>query len=130
MLSNAVMTDAPSSANKESSECVSNNFQLSTDTDIAEKSLTTNFPDEKEKPPISAVANSQLSETVVTETESKVDVDPPESVVIPIQASIRGFMVCLHFESTIQNSHKQVTPETTVLHIPIFLVSFRLRKPC
>ncbi|KAI9113306.1 hypothetical protein K1719_015831 [Acacia pycnantha] len=90
VLSNAVITDPPSSANKESSECTSNNFQLSTETNIAEKCHTTNCPDEK--PPPSSVEKSQLSESVVTETESKVDVNPPESVTITIQAAIRGFM--------------------------------------
>ncbi|XP_054797767.1 protein IQ-DOMAIN 32 isoform X2 [Prosopis cineraria] len=90
VLSNAVITDTPSRANKESSECTNVNFQPSTETIIAEKSHTTNCPDEK--PPLSSVANSQLSETVVTETESKVDVNPPEPVVITIQAAIRGFM--------------------------------------
>ncbi|XP_028764985.1 protein IQ-DOMAIN 32 isoform X2 [Neltuma alba] len=97
VLSNAVITDTPSSANKESSECTSINFQPSTETNIAEKRNTTNCPDEK-PPPLSvassqlSVASSQLSETVVTETESRVDVNPPESVVITIQAAIRGFM--------------------------------------
>ena len=96
MLSNTVITETPSSTNKESSECTSINCQPVAETNVVEKIYTTNVYDEK--PQLSSLASSQIPETIVTEAESKVDVDPPESVVIIIQAAIRGFLVCFPFE--------------------------------
>ncbi|KAF7829597.1 Protein IQ-DOMAIN 32 [Senna tora] len=97
VLSNTVITETPSFANKESSECTSINFQPPPDTNVAEKSYSANSS--HEKPQQLSLENSQLSEKAeklsekfVTETESKVDTNPPESVVITIQAAIRGFL--------------------------------------
>lgn len=111
VLSNTVITETPSSANKETSECTSINFQplepketsectsinvQPQEPNVAEKNNTTNFSDEK--PQLTSIERSELSETIVTETECKVDVSVPESVVIILQAAIRGFLVCSTFE--------------------------------
>ncbi|XP_061356471.1 protein IQ-DOMAIN 32-like [Gastrolobium bilobum] len=90
VLSNTAITETPSSANKESSERTSINFQSVAEPNVVEKIYTTNFSDEK--PQLSSLASSQVSETIVTETEGKVDVNQPESVVIIIQAAIRRFL--------------------------------------
>ncbi|KAJ1421661.1 IQ motif, EF-hand binding site [Sesbania bispinosa] len=91
VLSNTVIAEAPSSANnKESSECANFNFQPLLEPNVVEKICTTNFSNEK--PQLSSFESSQMSESNVIETESKVDVDPPESAVIIIQAAIRGLM--------------------------------------
>lgn len=97
MLSNTVIAEAPSSANKESSECTNFNFQPLPETNVVEKIFTTTFSDEK--PQLSSFESSQISETKINVTESKVDVNPPESAVIIIQAAIRGLMVCFPFKA-------------------------------
>ena len=125
VLSNTVITETPSSATKESTECASTAFQSVTRSNVVEKIYTTNCSDEKaqlydeksllsdekvqlsdekvqtadEKPELSSMPDSQISEAVVvTETESNVDVNPPESSVIIIQTAIRRFLVCFSFE--------------------------------
>ncbi|XP_027331954.1 protein IQ-DOMAIN 32-like isoform X2 [Abrus precatorius] len=90
VLSNTVITETPSTANKGSSECTSINFQSMTEPAVVEKVCTTNFSDEK--PQLSNLASSEMSETIITETEAKVDVHLPESVVVIVQAAIRGFL--------------------------------------
>ncbi|RDX97251.1 Protein IQ-DOMAIN 32, partial [Mucuna pruriens] len=89
VLSNTVIAEAPSSANKESSECTNFNFQPLPEPDV-EKIYTTNCSDEK--PQLSSFVSSQVAETNVVETEKRVDVNPPESAVIIIQAAIRGLL--------------------------------------
>ncbi|KAG5033823.1 hypothetical protein JHK87_008733 [Glycine soja] len=90
VLSNTVIAEAPSSANKESSECNNFNFQPLPEPNVVEKIYTTNCSDEK--PQLSSFESSQIEETNVIETEEKVDVNPPESEVIIIQAAIRGLL--------------------------------------
>ncbi|TKY75227.1 IQ-DOMAIN 32 [Spatholobus suberectus] len=90
VLSNTVIAEAPSSANKESSECTNFNVQPLPEPDVVEKIYTTNSSDEK--PQLSSFESSQVAETNVIETERKVDVNPPESTVIIIQAAIRGLL--------------------------------------
>jgi len=96
VLSNTVIAEAPSSANKEHSECTNFNFQQLPEPNVVEKIYTTNYSDEK--PQLSSFENSEVAETNVIETERKVDVNPPESDVIIIQAAIRGLLVCLPLE--------------------------------
>lgn len=91
MLSNTVITDTPSSATKETSEYSSINCQSAEEPNVVEKICTTNFSNEK--PQLSSVACSEMPETIVAETEGKVDVNLPESDVIIIQAAIRGYLV-------------------------------------
>lgn len=95
VLNNTVIAEAPTSANKESSECNNFNFQSLPEPNV-EKIYSTNVSDEK--PQLSSFESSQLLETKENATESKVDVNPPESAVIIIQAAIRGLMVCFPFE--------------------------------
>ncbi|XP_061350843.1 protein IQ-DOMAIN 32-like isoform X2 [Gastrolobium bilobum] len=90
VLSNTVIAKVPSSANKETSECTSFNFQPLPEPNVVEKIYTTNCSDAK--PQLSSFESSQISEIHVIETESKVDVSPPESTVIIIQAAIRGLL--------------------------------------
>ncbi|MED6147169.1 hypothetical protein PIB30_041590 [Stylosanthes scabra] len=91
VLSNTVVTETPSSANKESSECTSKNFQpVPAEPNVVEKIHTTSVSDEKGQLP--SLESSQIPEKIVTETKNMVDDDPnpPESDVIIIQAAIRG----------------------------------------
>ncbi|KAE9600136.1 putative IQ motif, EF-hand binding, P-loop containing nucleoside triphosphate hydrolase [Lupinus albus] len=90
VLSNIVITETPSSVNKESSECTSISCQPRAESNVVEKIYTSNFSDGK--PHLSSKASSQMSETIITETESEVDVNKAESYVIIIQAAIRGFL--------------------------------------
>ncbi|KAG4389149.1 hypothetical protein AAZX31_06G024100 [Glycine max] len=90
VLSNTVIAEAPSSANKETSECSTFNFQPLPEPNVVEKIYTTNCSDEK--PQLSSFESSQVEETNVIETEEKLDVNPPESDVIIIQAAIRGLL--------------------------------------
>jgi len=95
VLSNTVIAESPSSANKEHSECTNFNFQPLPEPNVVEKIYTANYSDEK--PQLSSFENSQVAETNVIESEKKVDVNPPESDVIIIQAAIRGLLVCFTF---------------------------------
>lgn len=95
VLSNTVIAEAPS-ANKETSECTSFNFQPLPEPNVVEKVYTTNYSDEK--PQLPSMESPQMPETNVIETESKVDLNPPESAIIVIQAAIRGLLVCFPFE--------------------------------
>lgn len=123
MLSNTVIAEAPSSANKETSECSTFNFQPLPEPNVVEKIYTTNCSDEK--PQLSSFESSQIEETNVIETEEKVDVNPPESEVIIIQAAIRGLLVCLPFESLlIQNLARRTN--RNFFFVCFILVSFRL----
>ncbi|CAK8571015.1 unnamed protein product [Lathyrus sativus] len=91
VLSNTVIaTETPTSANKEILEYSSVSFQSLAESIVVEKICTTNFC--SEKPQLSSNAYSEVPETIVTENEDKVDVDIPESAVIVVQASIRGYL--------------------------------------
>ncbi|KAI4336808.1 hypothetical protein L6164_015288 [Bauhinia variegata] len=94
VLSNTVITETPSFANKENSECASVIFQPPENSNFVEKICTRQCSyDKPDKPLSSSLAESQIYEQVViTESEAKKDVNPPESVVIIVQSSIRGFL--------------------------------------
>jgi hypothetical protein len=115
VLSNTVISETPSSGNKESLEAVNVNYQQPVNTNVPEKISVIQSIDEK--PQLSTSADpkvlelltsvepkvielstsaepTKVIETVVTtENESKLDVYPEESVVIVIQSAIRGFLV-------------------------------------
>lgn len=93
VLSNTVIATEtpPSSVNKEISEYPSISFQSPGESIVVEKICTTDFCNEK--PQLSSNAYSEVPETIVTETEDKADVNLPESAVIIVQASIRGYLV-------------------------------------
>ncbi|CAL0305861.1 unnamed protein product [Lupinus luteus] len=90
VLSNTVNVEAPSSANKQSTECDSFNFQALPEPNVVEKVYTTHSSDEK--PQLSSLESSQISETIAIEPERKEDVSSPESDFIIIQAAIRGLL--------------------------------------
>jgi hypothetical protein len=93
VLSNTVVTtETTSSANKEIPKYTSTDFQSTAEPNVVEKICTTDFSDEK--PQLSSNAYSEVSEKIVTEAEGKVDVNPPESVVIIVQTAIRAYLVC------------------------------------
>ena len=92
VLSNTVVSEIPSTGNKESPESAAINFQTPVDSTVAEKTSVPQWADEKTQ--LSTSFNSKASETVIaSENESKVDVNVDESVAIVIQAAIRGFLV-------------------------------------
>ena len=91
VLSNTVVSEIPSSGNKESPESAAINFQTPVDSTIPEKTSVPQWADEK--PQLSTSFNSKASETVVAyENESKVDVNVDESAAIAIQVAVRGFL--------------------------------------
>lgn len=90
-----MITETPSSGNKESPESAALNFQTTADTSAPEKFVLP-WPDEK--PQFSTSVEPNVTEIIVTkEREDKVDVRVEESVVISIQAVIRGLLVFLLF---------------------------------
>ncbi|KAJ7957845.1 Protein IQ-DOMAIN 32 [Quillaja saponaria] len=91
VLSNSVISETATSANKESAESTSINFQQPTNSSVVEKVSTREYNDEK--PQLPTLVDQKASEAaLVAEIESKAVVNSKESVVIVIQASIRGFM--------------------------------------
>lgn len=87
-----MISETPSSANKESPESANRNFQPPDTSPVPEKIGVLQCTDEK--PQLSASAESKVSETiVVTKDENEVDVTLEESVVIVMQAAVRGFLV-------------------------------------
>ncbi|CAL0318981.1 unnamed protein product [Lupinus luteus] len=90
VLINTVITETPSSANKQSTECDSFNFQPLPELNVVEKIYTTHSSDEK--PQLSSLESSQISETTGIETESMVYDSSPESAIIIVQAAIRGLL--------------------------------------
>lgn len=96
MLSNTVISETPLSAKKESPETADVNYQPPNNSSVPEKISMIECIDEK--PQLSTPVELKVSETiVVTDTESKHDSIPDESVVTVIQAAVRGFLVCPHF---------------------------------
>lgn len=109
VLSNTVISETPSSANKESPEDVNINYQQPANSTVLEKISVIQSIDEK--PQLSTSVETKVIETVVpTENENenkldvnkeesviivenKLDVYAEESVIIVIQAAIRGFLV-------------------------------------
>nr|XP_023900155.1 protein IQ-DOMAIN 32 isoform X2 [Quercus suber]POF20643.1 protein iq-domain 32 [Quercus suber] len=106
VLSNTVISETPSSANKESPEDVNINYQQPANSTVLEKISVIQSIDEK--PQLSTSVETKVIETVVpTENENKLDlykeesviivenkldVYAEESVIIVIQAAIRGFL--------------------------------------
>ncbi|KAJ9186482.1 hypothetical protein P3X46_002050 [Hevea brasiliensis] len=91
VLSNTVITEAAYSANKESSESASLNFQSPDTSTVPEKISIIQCTDEK--PQLSTFSDAKVSETIVfSKDESEVDAQLEESVVIVIQAAVRGFL--------------------------------------
>lgn len=85
MISNTVILEAPS-VNNESPQ------QAQANSSVPEKTPPMQCTDET--PHLSMPVSSKLSEIMAaTKEDDKFDVDPDESVIIVIQAGIRGFLV-------------------------------------
>ncbi|KAG8377893.1 hypothetical protein BUALT_Bualt08G0080900 [Buddleja alternifolia] len=106
VLSNTVISEAPSSVNKESPESTAVNSQLQPDLTVLEKTVPEKTVPEKtvsektsvvqwteEKTELSAQQGSKLSDIIAPrEEESKPDAILDESSIIVIQAAIRGLL--------------------------------------
>ncbi|GMP44782.1 hypothetical protein CsSME_00013563 [Camellia sinensis var. sinensis] len=91
VLSNIVISEMPSSLNKDGPETATVNLETQPNTAFQEKTSAMGWTDEK--PRLSTSANLKVSDTrVATENDTMHDVDPDESVIVIIQAAIRGFL--------------------------------------
>ncbi|KAG2692713.1 hypothetical protein I3760_08G065600 [Carya illinoinensis] len=91
VLSNTVISETPSSGNKENPESATLNHPLPANSTVPEKVSV--IQSTGEKPQLSTSVNPKVIETIVAaENESTPDVNLEESVVIVIQTAIRGFM--------------------------------------
>ncbi|KAG7966745.1 hypothetical protein I3843_08G064100 [Carya illinoinensis] len=91
VLSNTVISETPSSGNKEKPESATLNHPLPANSTVPEKVSV--IQSTGEKPQLSTSVNPKVIETIVAaENESTPDVNLEESVVIVIQTAIRGFM--------------------------------------
>lgn len=93
MLSNTVTTETPTFGNKEDPESATHNFEAPADSTVPEKISVVHCDDEK-PPQLPTAENPKVSDTeVTTETEDETNVKLDESIVIVIQAAVRGFLV-------------------------------------
>ncbi|KAL7244868.1 hypothetical protein ACSBR2_000254 [Camellia fascicularis] len=91
VLSNIVISEMPSSLNKDGPETATVNLETQPNAAFQEKTSAMGWTDEK--PRLSTSANLKVSDTrVATENDTMHDVDPDESVIVIIQAAIRGFL--------------------------------------
>ncbi|GLT71812.1 hypothetical protein SLA2020_438050 [Shorea laevis] len=91
VLSNTVISETTSSGNKESPESAIIDHIPPANSTVPEKISVIQSTDEK--PQLSTLENPKVTETAVAaEKDSKFDVNREESVVIVIQAAIRGFL--------------------------------------
>ncbi|XAR61679.1 hypothetical protein NMG60_11016166 [Bertholletia excelsa] len=90
VLSNTVTSDKPS-FNKESSETDDVNLQSQSNMNFLGK--TSAIPLMDDRPQLSAATDLKVSDSgVISEDNKKCDDNPDESVIVVIQASIRGFL--------------------------------------
>ncbi|KAM7517242.1 hypothetical protein LguiA_006825 [Lonicera macranthoides] len=92
VLNNTAISDVlPSGNNKESQESIAVNYQVEANSAIPEKPSEMQWKDET--PQSTTSVNSKSSEIIdATEDAKKFDKDHNESVIIVIQAAIRGFL--------------------------------------
>lgn len=89
-----MISEVPSSVNKESPESVSAEYQTQPKASLPEKSSEMQWTDEM--PHLSASLNSKFLEPIaVAEVDAKLEIQPDESVVIVIQTAIRRFLVII-----------------------------------
>ncbi|GAB4852495.1 hypothetical protein Ancab_016709 [Ancistrocladus abbreviatus] len=92
VLSNSVISEAPSSGNKELPQTVGINFQPPANPTIPEK-VTTQQEMVDEKPQLAAFHDLKESKTVVgVQNGSNVVINMDENVALVIQAAVRGFL--------------------------------------
>ncbi|KAF1871265.1 hypothetical protein Lal_00020057 [Lupinus albus] len=106
VLSNTVITEAPSSANKQSTECDSFNFQPLPEPNVLEKIYTTHSSDEK--PQLYSLESSQISESSIIIVQAAIrgllaqrDLLQRKNVV-KLQAAVRGHLVRKHAVGTLR----------------------------
>lgn len=93
MLSNTVITETSSSSNKESPQTVAANLETQPTPTVQEKTSVA-MPCTEEIPQLPTSVNSKVCDTRVAKEDDKLPhVNPDESVIVVIQASIRGFLV-------------------------------------
>ncbi|KAL8127109.1 protein IQ-DOMAIN 32-like [Apium graveolens] len=91
VLSNTVISETPSSVSKEIPESASADYQIPATAAIPEKSSDMERTDEMLR--LSASINSKFPESIaVAEVNTKLDIQPDESVVIIIQTAVRKFL--------------------------------------
>ncbi|KAL8098446.1 hypothetical protein AgCh_031266 [Apium graveolens] len=91
VLSNTVISEVPSSLNKESPESVSVDYQTQAKACLPEKSSEMQWTEEM--PQLPASLNSKFFEPVaVANVDAKLEIQPDESVVTVIQTAIRRFL--------------------------------------
>ena len=90
------MSEKPSSSNKESPETAIVSLQIQSNPTVPEKASA--MPRTNERPQLSTLMSLEGSDGIVaTEDETMHDVNPDESVIVVIQAAIRGFLVLTFF---------------------------------
>ncbi|KAI3464867.1 hypothetical protein Pfo_021530 [Paulownia fortunei] len=91
VLSNSVISEAPSSANKETPESTAVNFQVQPDLTVPEKTSVIQWTEEKTE--LSAQLDSKLSDTLAArEDDCRANATLDEPSIIIIQAAIRGLL--------------------------------------
>eukprot|EP00262_Sarcandra_glabra_P010342 TRINITY_DN2552_c0_g1_i1.p1 TRINITY_DN2552_c0_g1~~TRINITY_DN2552_c0_g1_i1.p1 ORF type:complete len:811 (+),score=180.37 TRINITY_DN2552_c0_g1_i1:145-2577(+) len=92
VLSNTVIMEQPSTSNKESPDANTTDFHAQTNSSVPEKFSLTQWTDET--PPLSSTeVNSKIVDTLpTTEDADNLDLNLQETVVIVIQAAIRGYL--------------------------------------
>ncbi|CAI9777876.1 unnamed protein product [Fraxinus pennsylvanica] len=91
VLSNTVISEVASSANKESPEPTTVNFQVEPNSTIPERTSAVKWTDEKTE--VSTQVSPKLLEIIATrEDDTGADAFPDESIVIVIQTAIRRFL--------------------------------------
>jgi hypothetical protein len=92
VLSNTVITETSSSSNKESPQTVAANLETQPTPTVQEKTSVA-MPCTEEIPQLPTSVNSKVCDTRVAKEDDKLPhVNPDESVIVVIQASIRGFL--------------------------------------
>ncbi|KAL6995804.1 hypothetical protein U1Q18_005940 [Sarracenia purpurea var. burkii] len=91
VLSNTVISETPSSLDKESPETANVNIQTQSNTTFSEKTSAVARIDER--PLLSTIANLEVPDIIVgTEDDKMHDINTDESVIVVIQTAVRGFL--------------------------------------
>ncbi|PSR99610.1 Protein IQ-DOMAIN like [Actinidia chinensis var. chinensis] len=91
VLSNTVVSEMPSSSNKESPETAAFSLQIPPNPTVPEKASAMPLADGRTQ--LSTLMNLEGSDAIVaTEDATMHDADPDESVIVVIQTAIRGFL--------------------------------------
>lgn len=91
MLSNSVVSEAPSSANKEIPDNTAINFSVQPDVNAPEKTSVVNGTGDKVQ--LTSQLDSKLSATIDIKEDKSRDATNDESSIVIIQAAVRGLLV-------------------------------------